>query len=147
MPGSPDPEIPEVTATEAWTALEKNKTAQLVDVRTRAEWSYVGVPDLSPLNKQSVLVEWQSFPSNQIDPQFVDRLSKVVAEFGDSSATELFFICRSGARSLAAARAMNAAGFTRCRNVSDGFEGSLDSARHRGHLSGWKAAGLPWIQT
>ncbi|HEU4379951.1 MAG TPA: rhodanese-like domain-containing protein, partial [Hyphomicrobiaceae bacterium] len=65
---------------------------------------------------------------------------------GADKGTEIFFICRSGARSLKAAEAMVAAGYSRCRNVADGFEGPLDPHRHRGQLSGWKAKGLPWTQ-
>ena len=59
---------------------------------------------------------------------------------------DLFFICRSGSRSLAAAKAMAAAGYRNCHNVGGGFEGPLDDERHRGALEGWKAAGLPWQQ-
>jgi rhodanese-related sulfurtransferase len=145
--GSPDPEIPEVSVTDAWAALERDGAAQLIDVRTKAEWSYVGVPDISSLGRQVLLVEWQSFPSNAIDPQFVERLSKAVTDAGGGQKTELFFLCRSGVRSLAAAQAMASAGYLRCRNVGRGFEGTLDPARHRGQLSGWKAAGLSWVQS
>jgi rhodanese-related sulfurtransferase len=65
---------------------------------------------------------------------------------GTDKDSELFFICRSGGRSKMAAQALSALGFTRCRNVKDGFEGPLDPDRHRGGLGGWKAAGLPWSQ-
>ena len=144
--GSPDPAIPEVSVLEVWTALERDGAAQLIDVRTRAEWTYVGVPELAARGRQVVLAEWQSFPSNQIDPQFVERLTEALKGLGSGRETELFFMCRSGVRSLAAARAMTAAGFARCHNVTGGFEGQLDPGRHRGGLSGWKAAGLPWVQ-
>ena len=146
MPGSPDPVIPELSVNDVWAALERDRTAQLVDVRTRAEWAYVGVPDVSKHDRQVLLVEWQSFPDNQVDPNFTDRLSQAIAGVGDGRETALYFICRSGARSLSAARAMVAAGFSRCHNVTGGFEGQLDADRHRGSLSGWKAAGLPWVQ-
>ena len=146
MPGSPDPVIPEISVADVLAALERDSAAQLIDVRTQAEWAYVGVPDLSKYGRQALLVEWQSFPSNQIDPKFTDRLSQAVAGAGGGRETDLFFICRSGARSLSAARAIAAAGYTRCHNVTGGFEGQLDAERHRGRLSGWKAAGLPWVQ-
>ena len=132
--------------TDVWTALERDRSAQLIDVRTRAEWAYVGVPDLGALERQVVLVEWQTFPSNQVDPQFVERCKAALDDLGANDGTELFFLCRSGVRSLAAARAMTAAGYQRCRNVTAGFEGQLDSNRHRGRLAGWKAAGMPWVQ-
>ena len=144
--GSPDTAISEVTVLDVWAALERDSAAQLIDVRTRAEWTYVGVPVLATRGRQVVLVEWQSFPSNQVDSQFVDRASGALAGLGGGRETEIFFMCRSGVRSLAAARAMAAAGFTRCRNVTGGFEGQLDADHHRGRLAGWKAAGLPWVQ-
>jgi rhodanese-related sulfurtransferase len=144
--GSPDPEIAEVSVTETWATLQRQSSAVLVDVRTQAEWSYVGVPDLSSLGRKPVLVEWQTFPTNAVDPHFSERLSKAVVDSGGGPETELFFLCRSGVRSLAAARAMTAAGYKRCRNVTGGFEGGLNAARHRGHEAGWKAANLPWTQ-
>jgi rhodanese-related sulfurtransferase len=55
-------------------------------------------------------------------------------------------LCRSGARSRAAAMAMTAKGYNKCYNVAEGFEGNLDAEQHRGRVSGWKAAGLPWKQ-
>jgi rhodanese-related sulfurtransferase len=144
--GSPDPEITEVSVSETWATLQKHATAVLVDVRTQAEWAYVGVPDLSSLGRTTLLVEWQSFPTNAVDPHFSERLSKAVADGGGGPETEMFFLCRSGVRSLAAARAMVAAGYKRCRNVTGGFEGCLNAARHRGQVAGWKAANLPWVQ-
>jgi rhodanese-related sulfurtransferase len=144
--GSPDPEIAEVSVTETWATLQKQSSAVLVDVRTQAEWTYVGVPDLSGLGRKAVLIEWQTFPSNAVDPHFSERLSKAVKDGGGGPETELLFLCRSGVRSLAAARAMTAAGYKRCRNVTGGFEGGLNAARHRGQVAGWKAANLPWTQ-
>ncbi len=58
----------------------------------------------------------------------------------------IYFICRSGVRSLAAAEAARDAGFPHVYNVADGFEGPIDANGHRGQAAGWKADGLPWIQ-
>ena len=138
--------IEDVPAAETWEHLKDNAEAVLVDVRTRAEWAFVGLPDLSTLNKRVVTVEWQTFPDNRIDPGFVEKLSGLLDGAGVSKDTEVFFICRSGARSRSAAAAMAGAGYTRCRNVAEGFEGPLDTDHRRGHVSGWKAAGLPWRQ-
>jgi rhodanese-related sulfurtransferase len=93
-----------------------------------------------------VLVEWLDFPGNTPNQAFVAQLTDALSKIGADKDTELFFLCRSGGRSLSAARAMAAAGYTRCRNVADGFEGPLDPNRHRGGLGGWKAKGLPWVQ-
>lgn len=138
--------IDDVPVEEVWRRLQADPKSRLVDVRTKAEWAYVGVPDLGGIGKEVVLLEWQTFPDNRIDPQFADRLSALLSAAGVANDTELFFICRSGGRSRSAAQTMAAAGFTRCRNAAEGFEGPLDTGRHRGRVTGWKVAGLPWAQ-
>jgi rhodanese-related sulfurtransferase len=137
----------DLLSTDAYGILAGDPTSTLVDVRTQAEWAYVGVPDLSSLGKTALFVEWQRFPSMQVDETFVARLSTMLETAGVKRAAPLVFICRSGARSRHAATAMTAAGWEPCFNVSDGFEGPLDSWRHRGVTGGWKAGGLPWAQT
>jgi rhodanese-related sulfurtransferase len=139
-------QIDSVSVEETWTRLERDAGSVLVDVRTAAEWAYVGLPDLSSIGKRPVLVEWQEFPGNRVNAAFAGRVSEALDAIGANKSSELFFICRSGGRSLSAARAMTAAGYFRCRNVADGFEGPLDPNRHRGTLGGWKAKGLPWVQ-
>jgi rhodanese-related sulfurtransferase len=136
----------DVDSVFAWQRLETTREAVLVDVRTRAEWSFVGVPDLSPIGKEPVLVEWQYFPGSSRNEGFIDALAVELAARGLDRDAPIFFICRSGGRSAAAAAAMTAAGFTQCFNVAGGFEGRLNAQHHRGTVEGWKAAGLPWIQ-
>jgi rhodanese-related sulfurtransferase len=138
----------DVSVTEAWRVLEANPRAVLVDVRTQAEWSFVGLPDLSPLGKQPLLLEWQSFPSMGANPSFATELAaRLVEELGaEAKETPVLFLCRSGARSRSAAVALTAQGFHAAHNVAGGFEGDLDAERHRGHRNGWKASGLPWSQ-
>ncbi|MBS0518244.1 MAG: rhodanese-like domain-containing protein [Proteobacteria bacterium] len=132
----------DVSPKNAWKILNENKAATLIDVRTRAEWTYVGLPDLSSAGKEPALLEWQIFPGMQPNPEFVATLSSAIAD----KDAPLLFLCRSGARSAAAAKAMTAAGFSTCLNVVDGFEGPLDAQAKRGTAGGWKAAGLPWRQ-
>ena len=136
----------ELSVNETFGLLQADKSAVLIDVRTAAEWTYVGVPVLDGIGKRPVFVEWQSFPSATVDPQFVEKLSTVLKKNGATEETRLCFICRSGARSRAAARAMAIAGYGRCHNVIEGFEGPLDNEGHRGTVAGWLAAGLPWAQ-
>jgi rhodanese-related sulfurtransferase len=138
--------IEDVPVEEVWAKLKSDAKSVLVDVRTRAEWTFVGVPDLAPIGKQVLPIEWQSFPDNRVDPAFVERLKEGLKIRGVDRSSELFFICRSGGRSQMAARAATAAGYSRCRNVAEGFEGPLDSNRQRGQVAGWKAKGLPWVQ-
>jgi rhodanese-related sulfurtransferase len=128
--------------TEAWELLKAEPAAQLVDVRTRPEWTFVGIPDLDSIGKKPVLLAWQAYPAMQINPAFAEELRRVVS----SPEAPLLFICRSGARSRAAAETMTAAGYRRCYNVAEGFEGQVDVEGHRGRKAGWKAAGLPWQQ-
>jgi rhodanese-related sulfurtransferase len=132
----------DVTPKKAWEILAEEPGAVLVDVRTDAEWGFVGIPDLSEHGKDLVRVPWQQFPSMAMNADFAGQ---VAANGVDRSAT-LFFLCRSGQRSHAAAVAMTAAGFGPCYNVADGFEGPPDAERHRGTVAGWKFDGLPWRQ-
>lgn len=132
----------DVTPRLAWSILQNDSDAVLVDVRTTAEWSYVGFPDLGTLGKQPVFLEWQIFPSMQVNADFAAALRKA----GIDGARQVVLLCRSGVRSKAAAMALTKTGMTRCYNIIDGFEGPLDGTGHRGRLGGWKAAGLPWVQ-
>ena len=137
--------IDSIGVEETWACLKRDAESVLIDVRTIAELAYVGLPDLSSVGKRPVLVEWQGF-DEKLNTAFVQRVTEALQQLGATTDSELFFICRSGSRSLKAARAMATAGYSRCRNVADGFEGPLDAERHRGRHVGWKAKGLPWVQ-
>ena len=131
----------DVTPTAAYAALRADADAVLVDVRTRAEWTYVGLPDLIDLGKQVVTIEWQTFPDGARNDGFLDELR----DAGVGAETPVYFLCRSGVRSAAAAGAATALGLGLAYNISDGFEGPHDDDGHRA-VAGWKAAGLPWRQ-
>jgi rhodanese-related sulfurtransferase len=132
----------DISATEAWEKLTADPSAQLVDVRTMAEWNFVGLPDLSGLGRRVHCVEWQSFPSGAPNPGFVAEAAGVLSD----KAAPVLLLCRSGARSRAAAIALTRAGFGQAFNIAGGFEGDVDGQGHRGHRNGWKADGLPWRQ-
>src|SRR4030095_10255404 len=132
----------DVAPTTAWKILSERKDAVLIDCRTRAEWNYVGLPDLDTLAKKPALIEWQVFPSRQPNPEFVASLSGAPS----NRQAPLLFMCRSGARPAAAAKAMTAAGYSTCLNVADGFEGPLDAQAKRGTAGGGEGAGVPWRQ-
>jgi rhodanese-related sulfurtransferase len=138
--------IADLSVEQTWDRLVSDPKAVLIDVRTKAEWAFVGVPDLSSLGRRAVMLEWQSFPDSRIDAEFTNRLSAALAAAGAQQDDALYFICRSGGRSRMAAEVMAEAGFRHCFNVAEGFEGPLDEHRHRGRAAGWKAAGLPWVQ-
>lgn len=127
-------------------AMADQAHAQLIDVRTTAEWAYVGAPDLKGLGKEAIRVEWQVFPHMGVNSDFVARVVAALEARGTPASASLYFLCRSGVRSKAAAIAMTEAGYPACFNVAGGFEGPPDAEGHRGRVSGWKADGLPWTQ-
>ena len=132
---------------QAWDLLSRESAATLVDVRSQPEWSFVGLPDLSSLKKQPVLVPWQTYSAAARPPMTPNQdFAAGVDAAGIDKAASVIFLCRSGVRSKAAAIAMTARGYRRCYNLAGGFEGPHDDARHRGRVAGWKAAGLPWTQ-
>jgi rhodanese-related sulfurtransferase len=143
---TPSSGVAEVSSEEAWARLQQNPSAVLIDVRTQAEWNFVGVPDLSSLSREPVFIEWQSFPTGTMNSAFVETLSERLEQAGVDPSQDLYFLCRSGSRSRSAAMAMMGKGYQTCINISDGFEGPHDANRHRGNVSGWKKSGLPWIQ-
>jgi rhodanese-related sulfurtransferase len=120
---------------EAYALMKSVPGARLVDVRTRPEWDFVGkVPG-------SLMIEWQSYPTSQPNPSFVEELA---AQAGKSDI--LMFLCRSGARSHAAASAASNLGYSKSYNVLQGFEGDKDANGHRASVGGWQFSGLPWVQ-
>ena len=142
-----NPYAGDLSVADAWALLEREPKAQLVDVRTSAEWSFVGLPDLSALGREPLCVEWQRYPDMAANADFVTQVGALARRSGANEATPLLFLCRSGARSRAAAIAMTQAGFRNAYNVAGGFEGDLDESRHRGRRNGWKVQGLPWRQS
>jgi rhodanese-related sulfurtransferase len=132
----------DITPEEAWKILSDNPDAVLVDCRTDAEWKFVGLPDVSSLGREVVLIEWNSVDGKR-NENFVDDLVAAGIEPGERP---VIFLCRSGNRSIGAAEAATAAGIAPSYNVLDGFEGNLDEHRHRGG-TGWRAIGLPWVQS
>jgi Rhodanese-related sulfurtransferase len=131
----------DIDAADSYVALQASTDAVLVDVRTAAEWSYVGLPDLSQIGKRVIPIEWQRFPDGTQNESFLEQLRHA----GVTEGVPIYFLCRSGVRSAAAAKAATAAGLGPAFNVSHGFEGPLDHDGHR-TVAGWKAAGLPWRQ-
>ena len=121
---------------EAHQLLQTASGAKLVDVRTRAEWDWVGrIPG-------AVEIELLTYPGSRPNPSFLAELERQV----DKQAP-VMFICRSGGRSHNAALLAMQAGYTQCYNVLEGFEGDKDGQGHRNTKGGWRASGLPWVQT
>ncbi len=125
-----------LTPGEAFQLWKEMPGTRLVDVRTRAEWDWVGrIPG-------AVEIELLAYPGNQPNPAFLSELEQKV----DKKAP-VMFICRSGGRSHNAAMLATQSGYAACYNVLEGFEGDKDAAGHRNTRGGWRAAGLPWVQS
>ena len=125
----------ELTPREACDLLHLAPGAKIVDVRTRAEWDWVGrVPD-------AVEIEWMLYPGNEPNAHFLAQLKRQV-----DPEVLVMFLCRSGARSNSAANLAAASGYTNAYNILEGFEGDKDANGHRNKVGGWRHAGLPWIQ-
>jgi rhodanese-related sulfurtransferase len=125
-----------LTPSEAFEILQSAPGAVLVDVRTRAEWDWVGsIPG-------SVKIEWNTYPQNQPNDHFLNELKQQV----DPESLTMF-ICRSGARSHAAAALATTTGYRDSYNVLEGFQGDKDTSGHRDTVGGWRRAGLPWTQS
>ncbi|NNL19519.1 MAG: rhodanese-like domain-containing protein [Boseongicola sp.] len=144
-----EPRVGEVNPSDAWRTLGDRPSAALIDVRTSAEWDYVGVPDLSELGQALYKIEWAQYPDMSVNPRFV---AEVIEQTSALSPGAYLFLCRSGVRSLRAAKALaehlsNTGNDAECLNVAEGFEGDLDSQGHRGVQNGWKARGLAWRQS
>ena len=106
----------------------------LVDVRTDAERAWVGfVPDAVPL----ALKQW---PGMALNPEFDAGLKSAVP-----AGKKVVFLCRSGVRSIAAAKRATELGLE-AYNILEGFEGDPNGQAHRGQTGGWRFHDLPWRQ-
>ena len=137
-----DEQIKRVTPAQAWQILNGDTQAILLDVRSKVEYDYVGHP-AGALN-----IMWKDYPEWQENANFVAEVKAALnARGGDNVKRPILAICRSGARSLAAVKALAAAGYSDLTNVEDGFEGDKDAHGHRCSVSGWRYHQLPWEQT
>ena len=122
--------------TEAFQVWRGVNGAQLVDVRTKAEFDWVGrVPG-------AVEIEFSFYPGNVRNPEFLAQIEAMV-----DKSVPVMFLCRSGGRSHHAAMLATQAGYRECYNVLEGFEGDRDVGGHRNTVGGWRTAALPWMQS
>ena len=114
-----------------WQAGE----AVLVDVRTDAEREWVGfVPG-------AVALAWKQWPGMADRSRASTRSCSAAVPPGKKAV----LLCRSGVRSIAAARRATELGIE-AYNILEGFEGDPDEQGHRGRKGGWRLRGLPWRQ-
>jgi sulfur dioxygenase len=108
--------------------------ATLIDIRSDAERAWVGfIPDVTG-------IEWKRWPGMTANPDFDAQLKAAVPAGG-----KVMLLCRSGARSIPAAKQAQSLGFE-AYNILEGFEGDPDDQAHRGSKGGWRMRGLPWRQ-
>lgn len=136
----------DVSCEACFEALKASPSSQLIDVRTMPEWMFVGIPDLQSIGKRVHTIEWQQFPTMQVNSAFIDAVDGVMQDLGAGHDDEVYCLCRSGVRSIAAAQALTAAGYSKAYNVLEGFEGHHNQEGQRGGMGGWKFSGLPWAQ-
>jgi rhodanese-related sulfurtransferase len=135
----------DVTAQAAWEILKSKPHSLLVDVRTEVEWKLIGTPDLSSINKEPLYLQWVTMKG--VNTNFVAELKQQLEERNISNDSPIYFMCQSGGRSKIAAKQCAELGYTASYNIAEGFEGDLDEHNHRNSVSGWKVAGLPWVQS
>ena len=122
--------------------LQNNPLVLFVDVRSKAEYKYVGYPE------NSILIPWIDDPDWEPNPEaFSDSVIQELDGRENLLNTEIILICRSGFRSNEALKCLENKGFTQVSHVASGFEGDLDENDHRGNLNGWRHDGMPWSQS
>ena len=131
-----------INSRQCFEKLSEVPDSHLVDVRTKPEWLFVGLPDLQSLKKKTVCVSWHVYPNMNINVNFESEILKS----GINKQDTIFLICRSGQRSSEAAEFLASHGFTNCCNVVDGFEGETGPDHQRSTVNGWKCSKLPWKQ-
>lgn len=122
----------DVSAHLAWQWVSAGE-AVLVDVRSDAEREWVGfVPGAVP-------VAWKQWPGMAMNAMFDEQIQHAAGN------KPLVLLCRSGVRSIAAAKRATELGL-KAYNILEGFEGDPDNHAQRGRRGGWRYRGLPWRQ-
>ena len=137
-----DLSVKNITSIECFNKLSEISNSYLIDIRTKPEWEFTGVPDLSSLNKKTIFISWHMYPEMKINSLFENQINESNIEKND----KLFLICRSGTRSYHAAEFLVSRGYSHCFNISDGFEGKKNTSSQRSAIDGWKYHNLPWKQ-
>jgi rhodanese-related sulfurtransferase len=143
-----------LTAKDAYTLKSQKSDVIFVDIRTRAEIAFVGMPQISDANiPYAVPGSWNNWDEKKktfkLEPNsgFLVSMEELIKAKGGNKDSHIIFMCRSGSRSAKAVNLLTKSGYTNVYTVVDGFEG--DKAK-QGELkgqrvvNGWKNSGLPW---
>lgn len=140
--------VEQVNPKTAFDILKNDENSVLIDVRTEAEFVFVGVVEDSQLKNKAILLPWLIYPNMSENNEFANKIEEnIEAIFGQKNKNaRLYFICKTGGRSNMAAQFMKNIGYDNCFNIANGFEGEQDQNKHRSNINGWRAEGLPWRQ-
>ncbi|WP_426173660.1 rhodanese-like domain-containing protein [Massilia sp. TWR1-2-2] len=142
-------------AREAYALKQKMGTkAFFVDVRTRYEVAYLGMPTVADANIAYVEhpddAPWDDKAGRfklEVNSDFGPELARRMAAKGLGKGDVVIVMCRSGDRSARAANLLSQLGYASVFSVVDGFEGDVaTSGPRQGQrvVNGWKNADLPW---
>lgn len=119
----------------AFDFLQEHPDAVFIDVSSEIEFLFVGHP------VGALSIPWADPPDWEANTDFAAQVMDVTTQDNP-----VVLICRSGRRTLDAAKILEAAGLTEVYIVQHGFDGELDEHYHRGRINGWRSCGLPWEQ-
>ncbi len=129
--------IEEFDPKTCFSIMQNNTSSIMIDVRMSVEYDFIGHPP------EAIHIAWKEFPGMTLNTNFVEQVCEIVQD----KSTTILLLCRSGVRSMAAAKALEAEGYQHLINIAEGFEGDLDNNNHRGNINGWRFHGLPWLQS
>lgn len=143
-----------VDAKETYEMMKKDPKVILVDVRTPAEWQFVGYTKMAQIMVPSVFFKYDAIDDKKpryrdiMNPNFISEFEEAAAKIGADEDTTYVIMCRSGAtRAQPAAKALWQYGYKNVYIMTDGFEGGkLKDGDRKGYRlkAGWKYNGYPW---
>ena len=126
-------EVFNISSEKVLNFLKTNPNSVVLDVRTEEEWNGVGKPDAESLNSKTFFISLLIGADRKKNENFIkDFLQKKI-----SKKDNILVICRSGVRSMAAAKLLQQEGYKNLVNISDGFEGNPATG------DGWKKSNVP----
>eukprot|EP01080_Neovahlkampfia_damariscottae_P011299 gene11299-4110_t len=141
-------EVPDITPQDTLKILMADKNSFLIDIRTDAEWMWVGKPEIptTPWKSEPIFVQFLYHPNRNLNPNFFEEvLSKLKKSPRFKPDSKLFFLCCCASRSVKASKMFKEKGYN-AYNILYGFDGPANQDRQRGKVDGWRFRNLPWYQ-
>lgn len=156
-PSDPKKRTPQglyVDAVETYEMMQKDPSVILVDVRTPAEWQFVGYTPMAQIMIPSVKFDFSEMDDKKprykdvVNENFVSEFEAKLFDIGADKESTFVIMCRSGAtRAQPAAKMLDQYGYKNVYIMTDGFEGGKSkTGEHKGYRlkAGWKYNGFPW---